>query len=121
MAYGILGSSRGLLVLIIKRKIIPLVTEQQILWFKDIRLLCNGKTLPKHVKFIIMGMVGVMTIISTYFVWYVSTKGDGKLMQPSTWSGADEYGMGSITIAVVGLIGILYIWFFVKTRNSVPQ
>ena len=81
----------------------------------------TGKTLPKHVKYIIMGMVGVMTIISTYFVWYVSTKGDGKLMQPSTWSGADEYGMGSITIAVVGLIGILYIWFFVKTRNSVPQ
>ena len=81
----------------------------------------TGKTLPRHVKFIIMGMVGLMTMISTYFVWFVSTKGDGELMQPSSWSGADEYGMGSITVAAVGLIGILYIWLFVKTRNKISQ
>ena len=81
----------------------------------------TGKTLPRHVKFIIMGMVGLMTMISTYFVWFVSTKGDGELMQPSSWSGADEYGMGSITVAAVGFIGILYIWLFVKTRNNISQ
>ena len=81
----------------------------------------TGKTLPRHVKFIIMGMVGLMTTISTYFVWFVSTKGDGELMQPSSWSGADEYGMGSITVAAVGFIGILYIWLFVNTRNNVSQ
>jgi hypothetical protein len=68
-----------------------------------------------------MGMVGLMTMISTYFVWFVSTKGDGELMQPSSWSGADEYGMGSITVAAVGFIGILYIWLFVKTRSNVSQ
>tara|TARA_B100001741_G_scaffold154419_1_gene127509 strand:+ start:180 stop:689 length:510 start_codon:yes stop_codon:yes gene_type:complete len=76
----------------------------------------TGKTLPKHVKIIIMGMVGIMTLISTYFVWFVSTKGDGTLMEPSSWTGADEYGLGSLTIAFVGLLGILYIWLFVKTR-----
>jgi hypothetical protein len=42
-------------------------------------------------------------------------------MHPSSWSGADEYGMGSITVAAVGFIGILYIWLFVKTRNNVAQ
>ena len=81
----------------------------------------TGKTLPRHVKFIIMGMVGLMTTISTYFVWFVATKGDGELMYPSSCSGADEYGRGSITVAAVGFIGILYIWLFVKTRNNVAQ
>lgn len=81
----------------------------------------TGKTLPQHVKIIIMSMVATMTIISTYFVWYVSTKGDGQLLKPDTWSGADKYALGSITIAVVGFIGILYIWFFVKTRNETTE
>lgn len=81
----------------------------------------TGKTLPQHVKIIIMSMVAIMTIISTYFVWYVSTKGDGQLLKPDTWSGADKYALGSITIAVVGFIGILYIWFFVKTRNEATE
>ena len=77
----------------------------------------TGKTLPSHVKFIIIGMIGLMSIISAFFVWSVSTKGDnGNLLNPSTWTGADEFAAGSITILIVGLIGIVYVLRWVKTR-----
>lgn len=76
----------------------------------------TGKSLPKHVKIIIMGMVGAMAIFSAYLVWFVSTKGDGTLLEPKTWTGADKYAMGSITILFVGILGILYVWHFVNTR-----
>ena len=77
----------------------------------------TGKTLPSHVKFIIIGMIGLMSIISAFFVWSVSTKGDdGDLLNPSSWTGADEFAAGSITILVVGLIGMIYILRWVKTR-----
>ena len=77
----------------------------------------TGKTLPSHVKFIIIGMIGLMSIISAFFVWSVSTKGDdGNLLNPSSWTGADEFAAGSITILVVGLIGMIYILRWVKTR-----
>ena len=75
------------------------------------------KTLPSHVKFIIIGMIGLMSIISAFFVWSVSTKGDnGNLLNPSTWTDADEFAAGSITILIVGLIGIVYVLRWVKTR-----
>jgi len=77
----------------------------------------TGKSLPKHVKVIIMIMIGFMTSISTYFVWAVSTKGDGVLMDPSSWNGADP-GYGSATILVVGIIGIWYVASKVRTRVS---
>ena len=77
----------------------------------------TGKTLPSHVKFIIIGMIGLMSIISAFFVWSVSTKGDnGNLLNPSTWTGADEFAAGSITILIVGLIGIVYVLRWVKTK-----
>jgi len=79
----------------------------------------TGKTLPSHVKFLIAGMIAGMASVSAYFVWVVSTKGEnGELLQPSTWTGADEYGAGAITILVVGLIGIYYILQWVKTRTN---
>jgi len=77
----------------------------------------TGKTLPLHVKIVIMMMIGLMSAISAYFVWFVSTKGDGVLYNPSSWTGADEYAMGAFTILFVGLIGILYISIRVKTRD----
>ena len=77
----------------------------------------TGKTLPSHVKFIIIGMIGLMSIISAFFVWSVSTKGEnGNLLIPSTWTGADEFAAGSITILIVGLLGIIYVLRWVKTR-----
>ena len=75
----------------------------------------SGKTLPSHVKIIIVSFIFFMSIISSYFVWVVSTKGDGELLAPSSWNGADP-GFGSGTIVFVGLIGIWYVLFKVKSR-----
>lgn len=77
----------------------------------------TGKTLPRHVKLIIIGMIGLMTSVSAYFVWFVSTKGDGVLLDPSTWSGKDQFAFGSITILVVGLLGMAYVATMVKSRD----
>ncbi len=77
----------------------------------------TGKTLPKHVKVIIAGMISLMTTASAYFVWYVSTKGDGTLLDMSSWNGADSYAFGSLTIIAVGLLGIAYVLAMVKSRD----
>ena len=61
-------------------------------------------------------MILVMTSISSYFVWLVSTKGDGTWSNVSSWNGADP-GFGTVTILVVGLIGIWYVGIKVKTRE----
>ena len=79
----------------------------------------TGKTLPSHVKYIITMMIAAMSSLSAYFVWSVSTRGvDGKLLQPNTWSGADEFALGSLTIIGVGILGILYVFFKVNTRDT---
>ena len=78
----------------------------------------TGKTLPKHVKIVIASLIGLMSSVSAYFVWYVSTKGDGTLMDPSSWSGADENAYGAITILVVGILGMAYVLSMVKSRDK---
>ena len=75
----------------------------------------TGKTLPAHVKNIVAGFITLMYLSSAYFVWLVSTKGDGELSDPSSWNGADP-GFGSATIIFVGLIGTWYVLFKVKSR-----
>ena len=75
----------------------------------------TGKTLPNHVKYIIAFSIFLMSLFSAYFVWLVSTKGDGALQDPSSWNGADP-GFGSATIIFVGLIGIWYVLLQVKSR-----
>lgn len=77
----------------------------------------TGKTLPKHVKAVIVAMIALMVSLSAYFVWYVSTKGDGELFDPSSWNGADQHGFGSITILAVGALGMLYVATMVKSRR----
>jgi uncharacterized membrane protein YbaN (DUF454 family) len=77
----------------------------------------TGKTIPKHAKYGIISLIGLMSCLSAYFVWYVSTKGDGELFDLSSWDGADP-GYGAITIIIVGLIGIWYIIFKVSSRNE---
>ena len=79
------------------------------------RYYATGKTLPYHVKMIIASFILITSSISSYFVWYVSTKGDGVLSDPSSWNGLDP-GFGFITIMIVGFIGVLYILFQVKSR-----
>ncbi|DAC42325.1 MAG TPA: DUF454 domain-containing protein [Candidatus Thalassarchaeaceae archaeon] len=76
----------------------------------------TGKTIPKHAKYGVVSLIGIMSAISAYFVWAVSTKGTGSLGDPSSWDGADP-GFGAVTVIVVGLIGIWYVGFRVPTRN----
>ena len=76
----------------------------------------TGKTIPKHAKYGVMAMITAMTLFSTTFVWYISTLGDGEVMDPSTWNGADP-GYGAVTIIVAGMIGVWWLYAKVKTRE----
>ena len=76
----------------------------------------TGKTFPKHAKYGVVSLIGVMTSLSAYFVWAVSTRGTGTLSDPSTWNGADP-GFGTGAVLLVGLVGIWYVGFRVPTRN----
>ena len=76
----------------------------------------SGKTIPKHAKYGVIVMITLMTLISTTFVWYISTLGDGDVMDPSTWDGADP-GFGAVTIIVAGMIGVWWLYAKVKTRE----
>ena len=49
----------------------------------------SGKTIPKHAKYVTVGFIALMASLSAYFVWYVSTRGEGVLTDPATWNGAD--------------------------------
>jgi len=60
-------------------------------------------------------MISLMTILSTYGVWAVSTRGDGTILEPSSWNGADP-GYGALSILVAGIIGVWYVFARVKTR-----
>lgn len=79
------------------------------------RYYATGKTLPNHVKIFIACFIFGMSSLSSYFVWFVSTKGDGELLVMSSWNGADP-GFGFFTIMLVGLIGVWYVLFQVKSR-----
>ena len=76
----------------------------------------TGKTIPKHAKYGVMGLIILMTTISATFVWYVSTLGNGNVFEPSSWDGADP-GYGTVTIVVAGLIGVWWLYAKVKTRD----
>jgi len=76
----------------------------------------TGKTIPKHAKYLTVGLIATMTSLSSYFVWYVSTRGDGVLTDPASWNGADP-GFGAGTIILVGLIGMWYVGFKVPSRD----
>ena len=76
----------------------------------------TGKTIPAHAKYTTMALIGMMVSASSYFVWYVSTNGEGVLADPSTWDGPDP-GFGAVTIIIVGLLGMWYVGFKVQTRR----
>ena len=76
----------------------------------------TGKTIPKHAKYLTVGLIAIMTSLSSYFVWHVSTRGEGVLTDPASWNGADP-GFGAGTIILVGLIGMWYVGFKVPSRH----
>ena len=75
----------------------------------------TGKTLPSHVKIIVASLIFLMSFLSSYFVFLVSTVKDGDLTDFTSWTGKDP-GFGAGTILFVGLIGIWYVLFQVKSR-----
>ena len=76
----------------------------------------TGKTMPKHAKYLTVGLIATMTSLSSYFVWHVSTRGDGVFTAPASWNGADP-GFGAGAIILVGLIGMWYVGFKVPSRD----
>ena len=76
----------------------------------------TGKTIPQHAKYLTVGLIAIMTSLSSYFVWHVSTRGEGVLTDPASWNGADP-GFGAGTIILVGLIGMWYVGFKVPSRG----
>ncbi|MBG16945.1 MAG: hypothetical protein CMB77_01115 [Euryarchaeota archaeon] len=76
----------------------------------------TGKTIPRHAKRAVVGLIALMSWTSAFFVWHVSTKGNGVLFDPSSWDGADP-GFGATSILFVGLIGMWYVGFRVPSRE----
>ena len=76
----------------------------------------TGKTIPRHAKSGIMVLIVLMSTTSAIFVWYVSTLGEGRVSDPSSWDGADP-GFGSIVIILVGIVGVWYVATKVRTRE----
>ena len=76
----------------------------------------TGKTMPKHAKYLTVGLIATMTSLSSYFVWHVSTRGDGVFTEPVSWNGAAP-GFGAGAIILVGLIGMWYVGFKVPSRD----
>ena len=116
LAYCILGCSGGIFVLIFERIHVPLDFDKSVFWCGDVRVLCDGEDYSKHAKYGVMAMITLMTLFSTTFVWYISTLGNGEMMDPSTWDGADP-GYGAVTIIVAGMIGVWWLYAKVKTRE----
>ncbi len=77
----------------------------------------SGKTLTSKVKNIIVLMIAFMTVISSFFVFSLSTLGNGNIFDYASWDGRDEYALGSVAILISGLIGILYI-YTIKLRKK---
>lgn len=61
----------------------------------------TGKTIPKHSKYFISFFISLMSIISAILVFQLG-----------------DPGYGSATILFVGILGIIYVTFFIKSRNS---
>ena len=61
----------------------------------------SGKTIPKHAKIGICALIFLMVVISAISTFHLG-----------------DPGYGSVTILIVGLIGIFYVIFMVKSTNS---
>jgi uncharacterized membrane protein YbaN (DUF454 family) len=64
----------------------------------------QGKTLPRHAKLGLVGLIALMSLLSAWFVFRVSYPADP--------------GYGPATILLVGLIGIWYVAIKLPTREG---
>jgi hypothetical protein len=39
------------------------------------------------------------------------------LLEPTSWSGKDQYGFGAISILLCGFFGVLYVLTIIKSRE----
>ena len=64
----------------------------------------SGKSIPKHAKFGICALIFLMVVISAISTFHLG-----------------DPGYGSVTIVLVGIIGIFYVIFMVKSRSSIEK
>ena len=103
MANDFLGSSGCFLFFYFVRKTFSVDTNELLLWGVVINYYSTGKTLPRHVKIVIMLMISLMAGGSAFGVFLVSYPTD------------PGYGPG--VIILVGLVGIWYVGLRVGTRD----
>ena len=77
----------------------------------------TGKSLTRHSKIMLSCLILLMSIISSYFVWIISTQGSGELLNPNSWDGKDQDAYGAISILILGVMGVFYMLFFIKSRD----
>jgi len=63
----------------------------------------SGKTLPKHAKSMIAGMIAIMSLVSAAGVHAISYPKDP--------------GYGAVSIVIAGIIGTIYVLWRVPTRS----
>ena len=64
----------------------------------------TGKTIPKHAKYGVCALIFLMVVISAISTFHLG-----------------DPGYGSATILIVGLIGIFYVIFMVKSRETIEK
>ena len=77
----------------------------------------TGKSLSRHFKIMLSCLILLMSLISSYFVWIISTQGSGELLNPNSWDGKDQDAYGAISILILGVMGVFYMLFFIKSRD----
>ena len=77
----------------------------------------TGKSLTRHFKIMLSCLILLMSLISSYFVWVISTQGSGELLNPNSWDGKDQEAYGAISILILGVMGVFYMLFFIKSRD----
>ena len=77
----------------------------------------TGKSLTRHFKIMLSCLILLMSLISSYFVWVISTQGSGELLNPNSWDGKDQEAYGAISILMLGFMGVCYMLLFIKSRD----
>ena len=116
MADSIVGRACCLPLFLVQQATLSLVPYKSVFGPAIFDYYASGKTIPRHAKYGISIMISLMTILSTYGVWAVSTRGDGTILEPSSWNGADP-GYGALSILAAGIIGVWYVLARLKDKR----
>ena len=78
MANGVLGGACSVLVFLSSESMFRWSLSNRFFGSAMFDYYANGKTIPRHAKAGVIGLISFMTISSATFVWYVSTLGEGE-------------------------------------------